>query len=139
MREASLSSSSNADSLLPRLLQGKSGGGGGASRDSVLADLASDIAHRLPQPFDVEAARFKYPVDYYESMNTVLTQELVRFNRLIEVIHASLANLQKALKGLVLMSDDLEKVGTAMYDGKVPALWMDKSYPSTKVRSGRCC
>ena len=34
--------------------------------------------------------------------------------------------------GLVLMSDDLEKVGTAMYDGKVPAMWMDKSWPSVK-------
>ncbi len=55
-------------------VQGKAGGGGGASRDSVLSDLAADIAQRLPQPFDIEAARFKYPVDYYESMNTVLTQ-----------------------------------------------------------------
>lgn len=31
----------------------------------------------------------------------VLCQELVRFNGLIEVIHASLKNLQKALKGQV--------------------------------------
>ncbi len=60
-------------------------------------------------------------------------QELVRFNRLIEVIHASLASLQKALKGLVLMSSDLEALGVAMYDGKVPSMWMSKSYPSMMV------
>jgi hypothetical protein len=32
-------------------------------------------------------------------MNTVLCQELVRFNRLIITIHTSLVQLQKALKG----------------------------------------
>ncbi len=31
-------------------------------------------------------------------MNTVLTQELFRYNRLIESIHSSLASLKKALK-----------------------------------------
>ena len=50
-------------------------------------------------------------MEYFESMNTVLCQELVRFNRLLEVIHSSLRSLQKALKGLVLMSDDLDKLG----------------------------
>lgn len=67
---------------------GASGGGGGggvAARDAVLAEVAADITARVPQPFDIEAVRFKYPVDYYESMNTVLCQELVRFNRLLEV------------------------------------------------------
>jgi len=33
--------------------------------------------------------------------DAVLCQELVRFNGLVEVIHASLKNLQKALKGQV--------------------------------------
>lgn len=30
------------------------------------------------------------------------------------------------------MSADLEQVGNAMYDGRVPPLWMAKSYPSMK-------
>ncbi|KAG2430891.1 hypothetical protein HXX76_009864 [Chlamydomonas incerta] len=124
------------DLMLSSLLAASSGGGGGggagAGRDALLAEVAADIMARVPQPFDIEAVRFKYPVDYFESMNTVLCQELVRFNRLLEVVHESLAGLQKALRGLVLMSGDLEALGNAMYDGRVPKLWMDKSYPSLK-------
>jgi hypothetical protein len=41
----------------------------------------------------------RYPVDYHESLNTVLCQELVRFNRLIVTMHSSLVQLQKAIKG----------------------------------------
>jgi hypothetical protein len=37
----------------------------------VLGELAADISARVPPVFVVEAARYKYPVDYYESMNTV--------------------------------------------------------------------
>lgn len=66
-----------------------------------MAELAADIDRRVAGVFDIEAARYKYPVDYAESMNTVLCQELVRFNGLIEVIHSSLSSLQKALKGQV--------------------------------------
>jgi dynein heavy chain len=219
------------DALLEAALAagGGGGGGGGRSRDEVLGELAADISARVPPVFDVEAARLKYPVDYYESMNTVraassgwlcgiavravsssgilegvacctpissclpscprccpqvLTQELVRFNRLIAVIHSSLGELKKALKGQVgagagwrsaalaagadavapaglpvrrspgaklptaaapprpaplvqvLMSSELERVGAAMYDGKVPGLWAAQSYPSNKPLAG---
>ena len=41
--------------------------------------------------------------------------------------------MQKALKGLVVMSADLEKMGNSMVNGQVPAIWAAVSYPSRKV------
>lgn len=45
---------------------------------------------RLPGAFDVEAVGMAYPTSYGESMNTVLVQELQRYNNLTVVIRATL-------------------------------------------------
>lgn len=94
--------------------------------------MAESILSDFPKCFDLKQAEQKYPVCYDESMNTVLTQELNRFNILMRTITSSLENLQKALKGEVLLSGELEECMKSLFDMKVPDMWMKKSYPSLK-------
>lgn len=59
---------------------------------------------RTPQPWIVEDVYKMYPTLYEESMNTVLIQEIIRYNKLLEVMLDSIKNAKKALKGLIVMS-----------------------------------
>ncbi|NXM04479.1 DYH7 protein, partial [Tyrannus savana] len=107
--------------------QGTSGGG-----DSTLYAIADDILSKLPNDFDIESCLLKYPVRYEESMNTVLVQEMERFNNLIRTIRITLINLKKAIKGLVVMDAELEALSGSLLIGKVPEKWAQHSYPSLK-------
>ncbi|XP_054071997.1 dynein axonemal heavy chain 12 isoform X1 [Rissa tridactyla] len=107
--------------------QGTSGGG-----DSTLYEIADDILSKLPNDFDIEGCLSKYPVRYEESMNTVLVQEMERFNNLIRTIRVTLINLKKAIKGLVVMDAELEALCGSLLIGKVPESWAKRSYPSLK-------
>ena len=118
------------------LTQRASGGSGAKSRDEVITEVVTDVLGKIRAPYDLEAIAAKYPVDWAESMNTVLLQELARYNRLVEVVQESMRDLEKALKGLVLMSPQLEAVGTDLFFGRVPEMWKGRSYPSLKPLSG---
>ncbi|XP_077987554.1 dynein axonemal heavy chain 3-like isoform X2 [Glandiceps talaboti] len=117
---------------LPRQTKDSQAQGGARSTQQIIEDLASDILSKLPPDFNLEDVQAKYPVRYEESMNTVLFQELIRFNRLTSVVRSSLYDVLKAIKGLVVMSAELEDVFDSMMVGKVPVMWAAKSYPSLK-------
>ncbi|CAG9464833.1 unnamed protein product [Pedinophyceae sp. YPF-701] len=114
------------------LTQSRSTSGGGKSAEDIIAEVSAGILAQLPPDFDLEKVQRKYPQAYDNSMNTVLVQELERCNRLLSVIRSMLVNLGKAVKGLALMSPELDEVGTALYVGKVPAVWLKHSFPSLK-------
>mmetsp|Transcript_14881 Transcript_14881/g.35929 ORF Transcript_14881/g.35929 Transcript_14881/m.35929 type:complete len:812 (-) Transcript_14881:260-2695(-) len=116
-------------------LQPRVNSGGGLSREDVIEASAKDIFERCPPPFDIDQVHHQYPTDYNQSMNTVLTQECIRYNALIIVMRKSLQESLKALKGLVVMSPELEGVTNSIFDNQVPDMWGSKAYPSLKPLS----
>ncbi|CAG9858599.1 unnamed protein product [Phyllotreta striolata] len=108
------------------------GGAGEADAQAAIVYLANDILNKIPPEYDLEVIRVQYPDMYTNSMNTVLKQELIRFNRLSSAVKKSLNDLIKAVKGIVVMSHELEQTYEALVIGKVPNSWQGKSYPSLK-------
>jgi dynein heavy chain len=115
--------------------QARTESGGGKKTEDIVNDVAKDMLSKLPPPFDLAKVSQLYPVSYMESMNTVLVQELTRFRNLIELIRKSLVDIGKAIKGLVVMSAELEDVSNSILVGSIPNMWKGKSYPSTKPLS----
>jgi len=107
-------------------------GGDGKTQDQVMQEACQSILEKLPKDYDLEYAVKRHPITYEESMNTVLLQELLRFNRLLGIVRSSLINIQKAIIGEVVMSIELEAIGNSIFDNRVPAAWMKRSYPSLK-------
>jgi dynein heavy chain len=109
-------------------LQPRESGGGGKSWADVVTELASGTERSLPPQLDLDQCLVDFPITYDESMNTVLSQEMLRFNDMTVVVKRSLTAVQKAVKGLVVMSTELEAMGNSMANGEVPAMWSAIAY-----------
>merc|ERR1712196_577650 len=107
---------------------GDSGGGGGEgakTSDDIVSEMTEDLLENMPLIMDVSEDEGTGQFDILESglmdsMATVVSHEMNRFNKLIRVIMRVLSELQKALKGLVVMSDELDGVYGAFVSNLVP-------------------
>lgn len=121
-------------SLLQGILkmQPRSSSSAGRSREEVMEEASRSILEKVPRPISIAMVMEKHPVKYEESMNTVLIQEVIRYNKLLETVRQTLNDLLKALKGLVVMSQALETMANSIFNNSVPELWASKAYPSLK-------
>jgi len=51
------------------------------------------IESKTPKVIDIDEVSEKYPTEYTESMNTVLCQEITRYNALLEVMEKMLKDV----------------------------------------------
>lgn len=118
---------------------GSGGGGGGSSADNTdtkVREQAASIEERMPSVYDLKRAHpttfKKVNGDAVNSLGVFLSQELIRFNGLIEVMQTTLKQLQRAIKGEVVMSSDLEIMYNTFVFQKVPPAWEEAGYPCLK-------
>ena len=69
------------------------------------------------------------------SLTTFLLQEVTKFNNLLNVMKNSLVQLEMAIKGLVVMSQELDEMYTSFLNNTVPNLWKKVAYSSLKPLS----
>jgi len=102
----------------------------GETTEDKVGRIAADLAATVPEDINLEEA-IKAKEDDQSALNVVLFQEIERYLILLNTIRRSLSDVQKGIKGLVVMSLDLEEVFNCLLDGKVPPAWQ-KAYPSVK-------
>jgi dynein heavy chain, axonemal len=59
---------------------------------------------------DGKKEQFKTTNGLLPSLSTVLVQEMEKFNRMLKVMNGSLADLEKAIHGFIVMSETLDKM-----------------------------
>jgi dynein heavy chain len=86
--------------------------GGGVRREDYIAKVASDVAAVVPAQFDLLICRKRLAdlaaPNPLQPTTIVLLQELERFNLLVGAMSHTLVDLQRALKGEIGMSSDLD-------------------------------
>lgn len=65
------------------------------------------------------------------ALNTCLLQEIQRYNVLLRKVRQQKSELRRAVKGELIMNDELDLIFNSLLLGKVPPPWM-KAYPSSK-------
>jgi dynein heavy chain len=70
-----------------------------------------------------------------QSLSTVLLQEMQRFNTLLSKMKTTLKMLKQAIRGFIVMSEDLDAMYVSLSIDQVPANWKKVSYLSLKPLS----
>jgi len=109
-------------------LQPRSADGAGQTPEEKVYALAEDLYGLVPEPVEVFAAAGESDGS---ALHIVLVQELQRYVALLKTIRRSLVDVRKGIKGLVVMSADLDVVYQKLLVGQVPPQWL-KAYPSLK-------
>ncbi|PNJ39368.1 DNAH14 isoform 1 [Pongo abelii] len=128
------------------------------SRDELVMEILSDLLKRLPLTVEKEESAIGTPStlksmmssSIWESLSknlkdhdplihcvllTFLKQEIKRFDKLLFVIHKSLKDLQLAIKGEIILTQELEEIFNSFLNMRVPTLWQKHAYRSCKPLS----
>ncbi|XP_045541953.1 dynein axonemal heavy chain 6 [Papilio machaon] len=117
-------------------VQPRSGGAGGEPPERLVWRICESTRASVPHKVDTSITHESvFAVDERGqplSLATVLHHERKQYDTLLTLLHSSLRELQRAVQGVVVMSEALEEVFNALANGRVPAMWHARAYNSLK-------
>ncbi|XP_066588945.1 dynein axonemal heavy chain 6 [Prorops nasuta] len=110
---------------------------GEKSSSEIAYEMAEMIMERICIKIDIDTCHPDHlkrdSANRVPSLTTVLIHEVDRYNKLLTKIHSTMENLQRAIKGFVVMSEQLETIFVALLNNQVPQIWHSVNvYPSLK-------
>lgn len=109
---------------------GDGGSGGAASKDEHIMKISNDVQNTIPDE------ELKFIKDDVPTPNeVVLLQEIERMQKLSNSMSATLVDLKRAVKGEIGMSQALDELGSALFNGFLPTAW-SKHAPQTEKPLG---
>lgn len=91
--------------------------------DKACLELIESIEAKTPKKLDISFIKLNFPIVYENSFNTVLIQESIKFNALIDQMNKSMANLKLAVEGLIVLNTGLEELLSNVKNYTVPRIW----------------
>ena len=82
------------------------------------------ILGSIPQQFDIEFAKSKYPIGKQDHRNRVLLQELEARNTLLSAICVSLNDLLRTLRGSDAVTIEMEQMLLSLHYRRPPDIWL---------------
>eukprot|EP00960_Hanusia_phi_P069522 767109-Hanusia_phi.AAC.3 len=127
----------NAEKVFATILetQPKGGGGGsGKSREEVVTELCKDLLSKLPADFNMNEIKSSLKkAGESKPVNISLRQEIDVLQKVMTVVRNTLHNLQLAIDGTIVMSDDLASALDSLSNAKVPPSWLRGAWFSPTV------
>lgn len=114
------------------------GGGGGLSREAVVDKVCEDLLAKVPPLFDKEETKDrlrKLPGGPTQPLTVFLRQEIDRLNIVTKLTATTLRNLRMAIAGTIALNGDLINALNALFDARIPATWLKKSWEGGSLGS----
>ena len=102
----------------------------------ILSNIQKLAEEKLIKEFNVDEIKKKFPIKYEDCMNSILIQEIMRYNNLLSLIFRSLNDCVQAFMGHLPLTDEIEEMANEIIQEQTPSNWIKASYPSRKpIRS----
>jgi dynein heavy chain len=104
----------------------QTGGGSGATLEDVVMEKADELLEKIPEDYveDEYKARIRKLGGMDIPLNIFLYQEIQRLQRVIKRVRHMLITMQQAIRGEVVLTNELQEAMGTIFDARVPKPWV---------------